>query len=191
MSNTNAPFGLRATQSLGAANSQVNEYLHAAADGTGLFLGDSVITTGVGASANIPYPDGTPIVSASGTVTTGSIRGAVAGVRATLSNLSLNYCPVSTLLGILVHDDPFQLFEIQDDGTALASDDSANISIITGAGSTYTGDSGYQAHEAGETTSANVLRIIRLAPIVGNLLGANSVLQVKINNHELLNSSGT
>jgi|ERR1051326_7387858 hypothetical protein len=190
MANPNQAFGLRPSRSLGRSNTQVNEYAHPSSDGTALFIGDAVVTTGDSVSAVPPYIDGTPYVIASGTITTTAIRGAVCGVRPTLTNLTLQYCPASTALGILVADDPYQLFDIMDDGTAASGDVSGNIAITAAAGSTVTGLSAYVAHEA-SLGSTNVLRIIRMAPIVNNVLGANAVLECAVNAHELKSTSGT
>jgi hypothetical protein len=190
MANPNSAFGLRPSRSLGRQNTQVNEYAHPSSDGTALFIGDAVVTTGESTSSITGLNDGTPYVIASGTITTTAIRGAVVGVRPTLTNLTLQYCPASTAQGILVCDDPGQLFHIMDDGTAAEGDVSGNIAITAAAGSTVTGLSAYVAHEA-SLGSTNVLRIIRLAPLVNNVLGANSILEVMVNAHELKSTSGT
>ena len=182
--------GLRPTRSLSGANTQVNEYL-STSNGSAIFIGDAVTTPGDSASANPPYPDGTPLVTASGTVTTGALRGACVGVRPTLTNLTLQYAPASTQLGILVADDPFQLFSIASDGTAAHADIGDNISLLSASGSTALGLSAYLAHEATQATSVECLRIIRLLPRVGNAFGTNGVFEVKIDNHELISQTGT
>jgi len=193
MANPNAPFGLRPTRSLGAANTQVNEYAHDSGDSVALFIGDAVVTTGTsttGLMQSLSIVDGTPIVAASGTITTTAIRGAVTGVHPTYSNLTLQYCPGDVNLSILVCDDPFQEFQIMTSGTTAITDISGNIGITAAAGSTVTGLSAYVATQ-GSLGSTNVLRILRLAPAVNNLLGASSVLEVKINAHELISTTGT
>lgn len=195
MANANAaaPFGLRASRSLGAANTQVNEYAHDSGDSVALFIGDPVVTTGTSTTGlfnSNSLVDGTPIVAASGTITTTAIRGAVTAVHPNYSNLSLQYCPVSVNLGILVADDPFQLFDIMSNGTVVIGDISGNAGITAGSGSTVTGDSAYVLTE-NALGSTNVLRIIRMAPQVNNILGANAVLEVKINAHELISTTGT
>ncbi len=62
--------------------------------------------------------------------------------------------------------------------------------MIIGTGSTVTGLSAYQAHEATTNTTVEVLRIIRILPVVGNNIGANGVFEVQINNHELNSQTG-
>ena len=89
MANPNAAFGLRPSRSLGRNNAQVNEYEHDSGDGTALFIGDPVVTTGDSTSGVANITDGTPQVIASGTITTTAIRGAVASVRPTFTTLTL------------------------------------------------------------------------------------------------------
>jgi hypothetical protein len=185
MANPNAPYGLRAVRSLGKLNSQVNEYVHAASDATALFIGDAVVSVASSSSGLTAIPDGTPVVTASGTTTTGALRGAVAGVRPTYSNLTLQYAPASTAIAVLVNDDPDQTFTIQSNGTVVVADIGKTAGITAGTGSTVTGQSAYVLTESTVGTSTDCLLILRLAPIQNNALGANGVLEVKINVHEL------
>lgn len=193
MANPNAPFGLLPVRSLVSGNTiQTNEYVHDVNYATALFIGDPVITVAdpANTSGQPPYFDGTPAVQASGTITTTAIRGAVVGVRPTFSNLTLQYAAASVEASMLVCDDPMAIFRIMSNGTAVADDIGDNMGITTGTGSTVTGLSAYVATEStGHADNAYVLRILRLAPIVNNLLGANSVFEVKANIHELLNST--
>jgi hypothetical protein len=190
MANLNAPFGLRPSRSLGRSNVQCNSYAHDSGDSVALFRGDPVVTTGTSTSAVNGIADGTPIVAASGTITTTAIRGAIVDVRPTLTNLSLNYCPASVNLEVFVADDPYQLFDIMSNGTAAVGDVSGNIGITAGSGSTVTGMSAYVATES-SLGSTNVLRIIRIAPVVNNAVGANAVFECSVNAHELKSTSGT
>ncbi len=190
MANPNAAFGLRPTRSLGRSNLQVNEYAHDSGDGVAMFIGDTVKLTGTATTGVAGIADGTPIIAVTGTITTTLFRGAVAGVRPNFTNLTLQYCPVSVNLAILVHDDPLQLFAVQSDGTSAIADIGVNMSVLTGTGSTVTGLSGYQATETSPTTSVNSLRVMRLLPAVGNLLGTNGIYEVKIDAHDLLSQTG-
>lgn len=185
MANPNSAFGLRPSRSLGRANTQINEYAHASGDSVALFIGDSVVTTGTSTSGIAGINDGTPIIAASGTITTTAIRGAVAGVRPNFTNLTLQYCPASVNLAILVHDDPNQLFDVMSDGTMVVADVSAEAGITAVAGSTVTGLSNYVLGESSVAGGTYVLHIVRLAPVVNNVLGANAVLECRVNLHEL------
>lgn len=191
MANPTAPFGLRPVRSLtGKVAGQVNEYAHDSGDSTAIFIGDSVVTTAGGGTTGVAgIQDGTPLVTASGSVTTGAIRGSVVGVRPTLSNLTLQYGLASTNYALLVCDDPFALFTIMFSGTEAVADINGNVGITAAAGSTTTGQSAYVATTPTSATS-NVLRIIRLAPVVNNIIGASAVLEVMINVHELKQTAG-
>lgn len=184
MANVNAPRGLSPVKSIGRSNVSINEYAHVSGDSVALFIGDSVKTTGTSTSGVAGINDGTPVVAATGTITTTAIRGAVVGVRPNLTNLTLQYCPASVNLGILVSDDPGQLYEIQSNGTFAVTDVGCTVGITTGTGSTVTGLSAYAMTESDVGQSSHTLHIIRLAPIVGNTVGAYSVAQVRINLHE-------
>ena len=190
MANPNAAFGLRPTRSLGRSNCQVNEYAHDSGDATALFIGDPVLLTGTSTTGVAGIPDGTPLVIATGTTTTTLFRGAVAGIRPTLTNLTLQYGLASTNYALLVYDDPNQLFAIQSDGTGAVADIGVNMGLTAGSGSTVTGLSGYVAHEATQSTTVNALRIMRILPLVGNALGANAVFEVKIDAHDLNSQTG-
>lgn len=191
MANPNAPFGLRPTRSLGRSNCQVNEYAHDSGDGTALFIGDPVLLTGSSTTGIAGIPDGTPLVIATGTITTTLFRGAVAGVRPTLTNLTLQYGLASTNYALLVYDDPKQLFAVQSDGTAAIGSVGANMSLTAGSGSTVTGLSAYVAHEATQATTVLSLRIMRVLPQVGIVgLAANGIYEVKIDAHDLDSQTG-
>lgn len=190
MANANAAFGLRRARSVAHSNSAANEYAHPSSDGTALFIGDSVVTNGTSTSGLSGISDGTPTVIASGSTTTTAIRGFVEGVRPTLTNLTLQYGAASTAYALWVCDDPYVTVDVQCSGTNAIGDVSGNIGIVAAAGSTVTGLSGYQADES-NLGSTNVLRIIRVAPVTGNAVGANAVLECTINAHELKSTSGT
>lgn len=190
MANPNAPFGLRPSRSLGRSNCQVNGYAHDSGDGTALFIGDPVKLTGTATSGIAGIVDGTPLVIATGTITTTLFRGAVAGVRPTLTNLTLQYGAASANYGLWVYDDPNQLFDVQSSGTSAVADIGVNLSLVAGSGSTVTGLSAYVATETSPTTSVNSVRVMRLAPIVGNAIGSYGIYEVKIDAHDLNSQTG-
>lgn len=195
MANPNNAFGGVPVSHLGQVGSNTRMYAHPASDSTALYRGDAVKSSGggiaTGAGAAIPLPDGVQYVIASGSVTTGLIRGFITSFQPTYSNVYIGYCPASTLLGVNVADDPYTIFDIQANATAVtAAMIGQNIQMLAVAGSTTTNQSSYWADAANVATSANVLRILELAPTPGNLLGAYAILRVKINNHELLSTTG-
>jgi hypothetical protein len=196
MTNPIAPFGLRTVRTLGAADTQVNEYAHNSSDSNGLYIGDAVVTNHTSTSGVAGINDGTPyctlVSDNSGAGTTADLRGAVQGVRPTLTNLTLQYCPASVALGILVSDSPWQIYQVMSDGTLTTGSIGATakyINNVAGA-STYSGISGGELHQSTVGQSHYTLHIIRMAPIVGNAMGANAIVEVKINQHELLDTSG-
>lgn len=196
MANPNSAFGLRPSRSLLRGNAQVNEYAHSSNEATALFIGDPLVVdqntdaTGTTASTSL-VPDGTSYVKASGTITTTPITGVVASVRPTLTNLTLQYGLASTEYGLLVYDDPFQLFEIMSNGTVQVDDVMDTMGITSGAGSTYTGISAYVATEStGHADNAYVLRIIRVSLLVNQSnIAANAILECKINLHALMTTT--
>jgi hypothetical protein len=195
MANPNAAFGLRPVRTMGRMVTQVNEYYHASGDGTALFIGDPVISNDQDTSTSsvAGIPDGTPVATASGTITTTAIRGAVTGVRPNFTNLTLQYAPASTGVGLLVADDPNQLFTIMSNGTGAVGDVGDTAGITSGSGSTTTGVSAYVLTESTAAADASdVLRIIRVAPVINNTAAAaNVVYECYVNLHELRNTTTT
>lgn len=186
MANPNAPFGLVAVRGMGQINVATVQCAHQSSDGTALYIGDPVTNATLGSTSAVAgIPDGTPIVTASGTTTTTAIYGVVASVQPTLSNLTLQYCPASVNLAVNVYGDPAQTFWVQSNGTVQVDDIGDTMGLTSGSGSTTTGLSAYVATEStGHADNAYVIRVLRLAPIQGNLLGANSIVECKINLHE-------
>lgn len=181
MANPNAPFGLRPSRQLSGANTgQINEYQLPATDATTSFIGDAVsLTTGSDAT------DGTPLIIKC--TTSSRPVGVIQGFKPVLTNLSLQYHLASTLQKVEVLDDPNALFQIQSDGTLAAADvgEYAPISVST-AGSTFSGLSGMQLHEAsvtGTPTTSLALMITRLFPQLSNALGANGIAEVLLITH--------
>lgn len=196
MANPNAPFGLRPVRNLTAPNAQQNEYAHSSGDSNALYIGDAVVTNHTSTSGVVGINDGTPYATLvsdnSGAGTTADLRGAVVGVHYNAANLTLQYCPASVALGLYICDDPFQTYWVQTDGTGTTGTVGATakyINNVAGA-SVYTGNSGGELHQSTVGQTHYTLHVIRLAPIIGNVIGANSVYEVKINNHELLDTSG-
>ena len=186
MSNSNAPFGLRRVRGITGSQTAVNEYAHDSGDGTALFIGDPVKNTGTSTAATVANtPAGTPLVIATGTITTTAIRGIVEGIRPTYTNLTLNYGPASTSYPLLVCDDPSAVYHVQSNGTMVAGDIGCTAGVTSGSGSTTTGLSAYVLTESDVGQSSHLLHIIRLAPVQGNALGSYAILEVRINLSEM------
>ena len=145
MANSDTPFGFKPVKHLLGApwNGKVTTYYVAAGDGTAIFKGDAVKSAGA-ADATGKFP--TVIQAAAGDV----IRGVVIGfgdnpyVMTHPDNPNRDYRPASTAMYVFVVDDPFVVFEIQEDSGA--NDMAATMlglqtDIVVGTGSTSTGKS--------------------------------------------------
>lgn len=191
MANIDAPFGFRALTSQGDAGStiKVGKYVIAAAEGTDLFVGDPVLITGT----SILNPDDGiiyPTVARSGTsgYTTGVI---VAFVPDTADSLTYK-TDATTQRYVLVADDPYQLFEVQADGSMAITDvgNTADI-IFTHAGSTVTGQAASELDTADIGTGTQlVIEGFTQKPNRKDLTSANPVAIVRFNLHQKRYTTG-
>jgi len=195
MANSNSPFGLIAVRENGQPYmGQLNIYYVPASYGSNIFLGDPLIPTGTSDANGIP---GVQLASAGGgAYLVGSCQGIVAGgdPQIAVTRDQPIYHPASTNQYILVADDPNQLFKIQEDsvGGALATTNSwDNADLVSGAGSTVTGYSGWQLDSStAQTTNTLQLRVLRLLQEADNVIGTNAKWLVRINLHSLWNTTG-
>lgn len=184
MANVNRPFGARIVSKIDGSpwTGALNRYYVPSTDAQAIFRGDFVTSAGA-------HTDGTPICTqcAEG----GLIRGIMVEIEPMLEDLNLNYRKASTAQYVLVCDDPNVLVEIQEDGTTAVGDVGENCDLeLATAGSTTTGLSGMQIDTSDHKTATAQLRIVRLAPIPGNAVGANAIWQCKINEHEFNQAVG-
>jgi len=190
MANADAPRGLVPVNSLGQITTgQINRYYKAAGDTQALFIGDAVTTTGTAHTDE----ESTPIVEQADA--DNPIRGVFVGVEpVNPDNPSNIHSPASTGQYVFILDDPNQLFEIQEDsvsGALAAVDTGLNIDLIVTDGSTVTGLSAMEINSDGSKGTATAqLRLIRISPRIGNVLGVNALWLVKINEHELGSTVG-
>ena len=210
MANIDAPNGAKPVRFLSGApwNGQTNMYLLESGDGTATFVGDFVKLGGSAGSAGTVVNgidvEGMPtIVQAAAGDTL--ILGVVVGFLPNVTNPSaVNYRLASTNRIALVVDDPYVIFEIQEDsvtGTLVAADVGLNVDFIVAAGSTTTGLSGMEINSDGSlgTGTAN-LRILRLVPRPDNHQGDNATsssstyvnarYEVLINEHAFKSTTG-
>lgn len=188
MANPNTPFGLSPVRHLFGGLIRPNRYTIASAYGTALYLGDPVKVTGSGKDIGI--------------ATAGS-SGVVTGVFQGCEFIDTNgdtkfskYWPASTAIKsgttayALVLDDPFILYAIQSDVTGVAAVDIRLLcDLVSGTGSTFTGQSGWYC--AGLAGSENQLKIYELADWttpggVANAYGAYAVVHVLLGKPELV-----
>lgn len=201
MANPNTPAGLVPIQRLGAADyrESLTPYYVAGGNSNALYVGDPVIK--VAASADVNGINGVTLASAgTSNKITGVICGflgagaAVLGQPANPSFFALSgtpgpaYKPASATADyyVLVCDDPNIEYAIQSNdsgGAPAATVVGKNANLASGAGSPYTGYSGWQlaANQIG-TSANNQLNIVGFLPEVDNVVGAtHAKLVVRLN----------
>lgn len=201
MANTNAPFGLRPVRKLGSGGSfnmeMAKAYYVPSTDATALYIGDPVVLIGTGnAAAFMDYPIGalpTVGIATGGDVSSQArqVLGSVVGILP-VHNQSLIYRPASTEAIVMVADDPNIVFELQDDGggTPAVTWIGSNANLISGAGSTTTGLSGWAldggTSDGPDGDASNQLLIVGLTYRPGGQgqeVGDYAVWEVLINEH--------
>jgi len=186
MANPTTGFGFVPVDNLGAGGAftgRVREYYVGTGDSTALFVGDPVIIAGDF------HTDGTPIVTRAtvGTgVTTDYITGAVVGFRFINEAMPANkHRAASTAAYVLVADDPNTLFKVRGDGAYATTDHGSTCQIVSGTGSTYTGESGFMldSSEIAQTaTDQLIIEDVYRAPD-NELSGSNVIYLVRFNMH--------
>ena len=192
MANIDAAFGLRPIAKVGSApggTTGTTKYSIADNQSTAIFTGDPVKYKN----------DGTVEVATAGDASCGVFMGCFYTDPTTSKPTFRNYFPASLSPGdaiAFVADDPNQLFIAQQDsaaGNIVAADLNLNADLVFGAGSTTTGMSGVEIDSSTKnTTAALQVRLIDFYDVPSNDATANnSVLVVKINNHQLGSHTGT
>lgn len=191
MANLDTPFGLKPVKHLLGMpwNGKVNTYYVPSTDGTAIFKGDAVKSAG-SADATGKFPS--VAQAAAGDL----IRGVVVGfgdnpyVMTHPDTPNRDYRPVSTAMYVFVVDDPFVIFEVQEDsvGNNLAATEvGLSANVVVGSGSTATGKSAMELDSSDTATDGNgQLKILRAVDREDNALGANCKWEVLIVEHELL-----
>lgn len=188
MANRDAIFGARLkghNQSSGY-NIRVTPYIVPASDGTALFVGDFVKSTGTGDVNDLGQTLPTVIQAEA----SNTLRGVVVGFLPESDNLNIIYREANTERTVLVCDDPYAIFEIQTDGIGAITDFGANADIIVAAGNTIFGTSGMELEESSVTTSTAQLRILGLSQRLDNEIGQWAKFNCMINEHELKQTAG-
>lgn len=203
MANIVAPQGFQPVRGINTYQGQVNIYFIPSTDVLVYSIGDMVKSVANG------DPNGIPAVQkstgASGEFQRGVIVGvlpvqavgtpSLVGVPLTLETINV---PATKTRGyyVSVADDPNQLFEVQDDGTAALTATSCNknatFSAVNPTSPLQISQSVLNASTVA-TTAAFPLKMMglsqRVAPVGGNTFGTFAKWIVKINNHELCGAS--
>ena len=199
MANTDSPHGLVPIRHKNGApyNGAVNSYYIPASYGTALGIGDPVLITGTSNTSGINgYPAGAlPEINKAAAAAGGYISGVIVGFDVNEDNLSQQYNPASTERVAFVCDDPDVVFRIQEDGdtTPLAvTSVGLNADLIfTNSVDTATGISGVELDSTTAATTATLkMKILRMASMNNNEIGAYAEWEVMINLHTQRNATG-
>jgi hypothetical protein len=183
MANADTPDGLKPVRYVGGApyNGATNRYYIPATDTNAAgYLGALVKLTG-GADA-----DGIPVVTAN-VATSNPVCGVIVSVEPVTAD-SVPYRVNSTARYVNVADDPDLLFEIQEDGTTVATV-AGSTARLTGftSGSATTGRSALEISTSDISETSDVdddVQLIRMVQRPDNAAGANGRWLVRLNLHQ-------
>jgi hypothetical protein len=189
MANTDAAFGFKPVgHALGLDWTQcVNPYYFAAGESTATFKYDLVSLAGSSDTLG-EYP------TIAQTAAAGAILGVVIGfsntpyISADVTNLARKYRPASTAMYGWVVDDPFVIYEAQEDSADNDMDaDMVGLAtdIAVGSGDTTTGISAMELDSSDTATGAGQMRILGLVRRGTNALGSYAIWRCMINEHQL------
>lgn len=190
MANLDTPFGFKPIKHLMGTcwNGKVNTYYVPSTDNVALFKGDAVKSAGA-ADATGKYP--TVTQAAAGNV----IRGVVVGFGDNPNTMThpdtpnRDYRPAAIAMYVFVVDDPFVIFEVQEDSDAnsiTAAMVGMSIDIVVGSGSTATGKSAMELDSSDSATALGQCKILRAVNREDNELGNYCKWEVTIIEHEML-----
>jgi hypothetical protein len=174
MANVDRPNGAVPVRRLdGGAALPANLYSVDVTNATAIFIGDFVTMETDGSCA--------PASAGTGNL----ILGVCMGVADDYGNLARVHLPATTAGNIFVQDDPYCIFEIQDDAAAVLTQAAvgANAPIVAGGGDTTTGISAHELGAGGVTSAIEQLRILRLVRRADNAWGNWGRVEVLINEH--------
>ena len=191
MANIDQPFGLRPIAKVGSApggTTGTTKYRITSGAGA-MFTGDIV------KQAN----DGSVVQGTAGDAARGVFMGCFYTDPSTSKPRFNNTFPNGTAASdaiAFVADDPDQLFIAQQDSdsaNAVVADLNLNANLVVGSGNTTTGISGMEIDSDSKNTTATLnVKLIDFYDTPSNDATANnSILVVKINNHELGSHTGT
>lgn len=203
MANSNAASGLRPINSNGSPYTGNGVLCAVPASQTGnIFLGDPVVALGGTDAYGCPLVGiasagaGDTILGSMMSISNGPASGGGGAVFTVTRDLPV-YRQASIANYILVSDEPNYLFEIQEDSVggaiAAATGGFANGNLVSGAGSTVTGFSGWQLQSSSVSSSANTTYQVRLLGLVrgpDNAIGVNAKWVVRLNNPQLWSTTG-
>jgi len=191
MANLDTPSGFKPVGHLlgGCWNGKATAYYVPVGNAAALFKGDAVKSAG-SADASGKYP--TVAQAAAGDV----IRGVIIGFGDNPFTMThpetpnLDYLPATTEGYVFVVDDPFVIFEIQEDNASNDMDaDMVGLSTdiaTVGSGNVSTGKSAMELDSSDTATALGQCKILRVTNREDNALGAHCKWDVLIVEHEML-----
>lgn len=199
MPNPNTPRGIQPyAYAWGAPwGGAVRTYYVPVGNPTALFFGDPVAPI-----TNSSDGNGVPTAEIATAGATNYILGAFMGISNNAGSAVIPvlqnqtpYLPAGQAAYIYVSDDPFLLYEVQEDsvgGSMVSGASSRNADLIAGAGSTITNFSGWQLDSSTLGTGNTLqMRIIQALQEIDNTVGsANAKWLTKLNLSSMLNPLG-
>ena len=182
MANVDSPFGFVPSRHMSGSPIRTNKYTITSGLAENIFNGDLVILTTNG------------VITPHTAEETNNL-GVFAGVSYTASDGSYKfseYWPSGTTgtnIIAYVYDDPYIVYKVQSDGSPAQTDLGACADVVADAGSTTTGQSGFQLNSSMGSGTATC-KIIGLYESPENAFGANAVVEVLINEHILKATAG-
>lgn len=182
MANVDSPFGFVPSRHMSGSPIRTNKYTITSGLAENIFNGDLVILTADGVIT--PHTAGEE-----------NNIGVFAGVSYTASDGSYKfseYWPSGTTgtnIIAYVYDDPYIVYKVQSDGSPAQTDIGSNAEVVADAGSTTTGQSGFQLNSS-MASGTRTCKLIGLYESPENAFGANAVMEVLINEHILKSTAG-
>ena len=182
MANVDAAFGLVPVRHMSGNIPRANKNTITSGLAENIFTGDLCILTADGVIT--PH-----------TATEVNNIGVFAGVSYTASDGSYvysQYFPTGTSATNIiayVYDDPYIVYKVMSDGSPAQTNIGNCADVVAGAGSTTTGQSGFELNSTMSNGTATC-KIIGLYESPDNAFGANAVVEVLINEHILKATAG-
>ena len=182
MANADAAFGFVPTRHMSGNAPRTNKYTCASELAENIFKGDLCIIIATGLIT--PH-----------TATEVNNIGVFDGCSYTASDGSYvysEYWPTGTTatdIIFYIYDDPYTVFKVQSAGTTAQTNIGNCADVVAGAGSTITGQSGFEISGTMAAGTATC-KIMALYDAPENTFGANAVMEVLINEHILKDGAG-
>ena len=182
MANVDAAFGFIPVRHLSGNAPRANKYTIVSGLAENIFTGDLCI---IDANGQITPHTATEVNNI----------GVFAGCSYTNSSgeyIYSQYWPTGTTATNIIayiYDDPHIVYKVQSAGTPAQTNVGNCADVVAGAGSTTTGQSGFESSGTMSNGTATV-KILALHEAPGKSFAANAVLEVVINEHLLKDSAG-